>query len=152
MPIGGVLVWVVADGIDENHSESGTSFRQALGFMERGLRLHQTMIYQRQGTNFTPKRYVRDTEYMFVLSSGEPSVFNAIMDKPNVTAGQKGRVGRGYKSNGERTLGGNLRMTPSYGQRSNVWKYNAGHEQQGHPAIFPYQLAYDHIRTWTNAG
>ena len=36
MPEGGVLVWVVADATIDG-SETGTSFRQALGFMDRGL-------------------------------------------------------------------------------------------------------------------
>lgn len=41
---GGVVVWVVNDGT-VNGSETGTSFRQALGFMACGFNLHDTMIY-----------------------------------------------------------------------------------------------------------
>ena len=41
---GGVVVWVVGDAT-VNGSETGTSFRQALYFMEIGLKLHDTMIY-----------------------------------------------------------------------------------------------------------
>ena len=49
-----------------------TSFRQALGFMERGLKLHDTMIYAKKTIgNITPNRYHQSFEYMFVLSSGE---------------------------------------------------------------------------------
>ena len=36
MPEGGVLIWIVSDATVD-YSETGTSFRQALGFMERGL-------------------------------------------------------------------------------------------------------------------
>ena len=44
---GGVLVWVVADAYVDG-SETCTSFRHALGFVERGLRLHDTMIYHKR--------------------------------------------------------------------------------------------------------
>ena len=43
---GGVVVWVVGDATI-NGSETGTSFRQALRFMELGFNLHDTMIYQK---------------------------------------------------------------------------------------------------------
>src|SRR6187549_818641 len=41
---GGVVVWVVGDAT-VNGSETGTSFRQALYFMQCGFNLHDTMIY-----------------------------------------------------------------------------------------------------------
>jgi DNA modification methylase len=44
---GGVVVWVVADATIDG-SETGTSFRQALRFMEIGFRLHDTMIWEKQ--------------------------------------------------------------------------------------------------------
>ncbi len=40
---GGVVVWVVGDAT-VNGSETGTSFKQALWFMECGFKLHDTMI------------------------------------------------------------------------------------------------------------
>src|SRR5690625_1757041 len=43
---GGVVVWVVGDAT-VNGSETGTSFRQALFFMDKGFRLHDTMIYEK---------------------------------------------------------------------------------------------------------
>ena len=46
---GGVLVWIVADQII-NFAESLTSFRHALGFQERGLLMHQTLIFQNSGS------------------------------------------------------------------------------------------------------
>ena len=42
---GGVPVWAVGYPIIDG-GESGTSFRQALGFMDMGLIPHQTLIYQ----------------------------------------------------------------------------------------------------------
>src|SRR3990172_5240777 len=46
---GGVVVWVVADATIDG-SETGTSFKQALFFMEIGFRLHDTMIYKKAGS------------------------------------------------------------------------------------------------------
>ena len=46
---GGVVVWVVNDKV-ENGSKSGTSFRQALYFMEIGFNLNDTMIWCLSGT------------------------------------------------------------------------------------------------------
>ena len=47
---GGVVVWIVADATIKG-SETGTSFRQALYFMECGFNLHDTMIYEKNGAN-----------------------------------------------------------------------------------------------------
>jgi predicted methyltransferase len=44
---GGVVVWVVGDATIKG-SETGTSFRQALYFMECGFNLHDTMIYKKK--------------------------------------------------------------------------------------------------------
>ena len=43
---GGIVVWVVNDATI-NGSETGTSFKQALKFMEEGFNLHDTMIFQK---------------------------------------------------------------------------------------------------------
>lgn len=45
---GGVVVWVVGDATIKG-SETGTSFRQALWFMECGFNLHDTMIWIKDG-------------------------------------------------------------------------------------------------------
>ena len=42
---GGIVVWVVGDATI-NGSETGSSFKQALYFMECGFKLHDTMICQ----------------------------------------------------------------------------------------------------------
>ena len=79
---GGVLVWVVADATIDG-SETGTSFRQALGFMERGLKLHDTMIYRKIGGGAIKNapRHKNGFEYMFVFANGVPRVLNIIEDK-----------------------------------------------------------------------
>ena len=74
---GGVVVWVVGDATVKG-SETGSSFKQALGFIEEGFRLHDTMIYQKD--NPPPvgghNRYYQAFEYMFIFSKGSPKTFN----------------------------------------------------------------------------
>jgi DNA modification methylase len=36
--------------------------------------------------------------------------------------------------------------------RKNIWKYGVGGGNTGHPAVFPEQLAEDHIISWSNEG
>ena len=63
---GGVVVWIVSDATIRG-SETGTSFRQALWFMECGFNLHDTMIWSKP--SFTAvgalkTRYAQTFEYM----------------------------------------------------------------------------------------
>ena len=77
---GGVVVWVVGDAV-ENGSETGTSFRQALYFMQCGFLLHDTMIYEKQNpmpVQLNGNRYAQCFEYMFVFSKGKPKTANLI--------------------------------------------------------------------------
>ena len=87
---GGVVMWNVNDATI-NGGESGSSFRQALYFMDMGFRLHDTMIYEKSGISFASGaksvRYSQAFEYMFVLSKGKPKTVNILMDKPNKWAG-----------------------------------------------------------------
>ena len=162
---GGVLVWVVGDAT-LNGSETGTSFRQALYFMEQGLRLHDTMIYHKALPRYIKNepRYANAFEYMFVLSKGKPKTFNPIIDSPNKHAGTVfKRNPQVRESDGlvpERKHYGTLLRTATFSKRSNVWRMATGGRHTApdfvrakeHPAIFPYQLASDHIRSWSNPG
>lgn len=145
---GGVVVWVVGDATVKG-SETGTSFRQALYFKEIGFNLHDTMIYQKSGMAFPDStRYHQVFEYMFVLSKGTPITTNLIKDRKNKYVG---------------TVGGNKRgglcTRKEYGNRFNVWYYPNGKHNSSkdasafkHPAIFPENLATDHILSWSNDG
>ena len=83
----GVLVWNVADQTVDG-SETGTSFRQALHMKECGFRLHDTMIYVKEGVSFPDSnRYLPAFEYMFVASKGAPKCFNPIADRRNKWVG-----------------------------------------------------------------
>ena len=158
---GGVLVWVTADGVVDG-AETGNSFRQALQFVDAGLRLHQTLIYAKNGVpgKVWTKRHTMEHQYMFVLSNGEPKTVNIIADRKMFYGGAtpKGTV---RERNGELRPMKRNNPLPDVGRRGTVWTYDPGfrkcHPGEGHlphqhPATFPRKLAEDHIRTWTNPG
>jgi site-specific DNA-methyltransferase (adenine-specific) len=161
--VGGVIVWVVGDATI-NGSESGSSFRQALKFMEAGFKLHDTMIYEKNTSSFPAKRagnrYTQIFEYMFVFSKDKPKTANLICDKPNKWAGHTnwGKNTNRLKS-GELQETTDIKPVPDFSPRNNIWKYNVGKgfnssdkESHEHPAIFPEQLAEDHILSWSSEG
>lgn len=155
---GGVVVWIVGDQTI-NGSETGTCFGQALFFMQCGFRLHDTMIYHRQGKFPDEARYWQDFEYVFIFSKGRPDTINLIKD---VAAIRK----EGYSLNHtKRAKDGVLvkvrtdRKCGKFKARSNIWYYPCGYFKSSkdeisydHPAIFPEQLAADHIYSWSNEG
>ena len=158
---GGVVVWVVGDSTI-NGSESGSSFRQALKFMETGFKLHDTMIYEKNTSSFparqTGNRYTQIFEYMFVFCKDKIKTAHLICDKPNKWAGHTnwGKNTNRLK-NGELQETTDIKPVPEFSPRNNIWKYNVGKgfnskdkESHEHPAIFPEQLAEDHILSWTN--
>ena len=164
---GGVLVWIVADGI-RDHARTGTSMRQALHFMQLGLRLHDHMVYEKMGLfNRTHVRYCPAWQHMFVLSKGPLKTVNLLQDRPNATAARRVRHyygGFGRKPNGVRSRPRPDKAavaTPDSGIRTNIWTYPVGgHSNQSgstapapiHPAAFPLALARDHIASWTKPG
>ena len=151
---GGVVVWVVADATIDG-SETGTSFRQALRFMEIGFRLHDTMIYRKQGfMPLTHNRYEQCWEYMFVLAKGKPKAWNPIMVKCD-TFGTK-RLMAAAKQN-EPEFAARRRFerveVNERRQHENVFGYSVGkNDKTAHNAPFPEALARDHILSWSNEG
>jgi site-specific DNA-methyltransferase (adenine-specific) len=124
---GGVVVWVVADGVVDG-GETGTSFRQALTFQETGFRLHDTMIYEKNTCSFPASRkgnrYSQTFEYMYVFSKGKPKTANLLCDKPNKWAGTTN-----WGKNTDRGRDGQLRQkkdikpVQDFSPRNNVWRY-----------------------------
>jgi site-specific DNA-methyltransferase (adenine-specific) len=158
---GGVIVWIVGDATI-NGSETGTSFRQALMFMDGGFRLHDTMIYEKNGCAYpNPLRYHNCFEYTFIFSKEKPRTVNLIKDRKN-----RWPIGS-WGNRSSRHQDGILKPRKSardlesteYGVRFNIWRYNTGagfqHEDEEahqHPATFPEKLARDHIISWSNEG
>ena len=122
------------------------------------------MIYQKSGfayPNFN--RYNSIFEYMFVFSKGNVKTFNPICDVKNTYFGDK--VARLH---GNRNKEGDVVANSAYkhnggkivkecGMRTNIWKYSTGggnvtteEYAYKHPAMFPEQLAKDHILSWSN--
>ena len=156
---GGVIVWVVSDATIDG-SETGSSFRQALGFMERGLRLHDTMIYEKAlRTRYAKNRYFQSFDYMFVFSKGAPAKSHLIADVLNVTGGDVRVASHPSRVNDQIVKPKGYRRVKTWGVRGNIWRYSAnyGHAAETpiahkHPAIFPLNLAQDHIQTWSDPG
>ncbi len=155
---GGVVVWVVCDATI-NGTETGTSFRQALKFMEIGFNLHDTMIFKK--TNPIPqiyrKRYTNEFEYMFVFSKGNVKTHNPIM-VPCLHAGLelKGTTYKNFSVDAQKR-GKMAKPVKEEKIKGNIWEYVVGklavdQEAKRHPAPFPYALAKEHILSWTNRG
>lgn len=147
---GGVLVWNVADAVVDG-SETGTSFRQALAFMESGLRLHDTMLYLKTNINFPDAaRYESGFEYMFVFSNGAPRTFNPIKDRPNKYAGLA-MHGTDRQADGSLSpISGLGKIINRVGKRFNWWFLTNNQPSNGHPAPMPFSMARDHIMSWTD--
>jgi len=148
---GGVLVWIINDKTEKG-SETGTSFRQALHFMDLGLKLNDTMIWEK--TNPLPQvkqpRYSQVFEYMFVFSKGVPKTFNPIMEPCKCAGlnyhstcknmgGENGRTKKNFNINKEKVA-------------SNIWEIAVAQNKTSHPAVFPFEIAYRHILSWSNEG
>ena len=155
---GGVVVWIVGDATI-NGSETGTSFRQALYFKEIGFNIHDTMIYQKNAFPFHDKtRYAQVFEYMFVLSKGKPNTTNIIRVPTKEANRIKNKKSCQRLPNGE-TVPMKYETGKSERNKENVWMFEVGYMKTTkdkfafqHPAMFPEQLAHDHIISWSNEG
>lgn len=155
--LGGVVVWVVGDATI-NGSETGTSFRQALYFLDKcAFHLHDTMIWRK--TNPPPqtrvgRRYTLAHEYMFVFSKGRPSAFNEIR-VPCQYAGNRSGGGSQRTADGtvreKRRIARVGRVVGHDKPAQSVWDCPVAFSRS-HPAVFPESIAADHIATWSNPG
>jgi DNA modification methylase len=147
---GGICVWVVGDK-SVNGSESGTSFKQALKFMECRWNLHDTMIFKKKNPMPYIKKncYTQAFEYMFVFSKGTPKTAN-MLTEPCDYAGATIT----YTNTNEQSMKAKKKVyhTKNEKIRHNVFEYVLAGTNYGHPAIFPEKLANDHILSWSNEG
>lgn len=155
---GGVLIWVIGDATIKGN-ETGTSFKQALQFKESGFNLYDTMIYKKKNGLWlgSTKSYMQKFEYMFVLSKGIPKTINLLRDKKISYRNLDGKNTTRRQDGSKKELP--KKQLQEYGIRSNIWEYLTGtpHSTKDaiaykHPAIFPEQLAEDHILSWSNEG
>lgn len=155
---GGIIMWNIQDQII-NGSKTGNSMRQALHFMDIGLKFHDHLIWQKTGTPFpSPYRYRNVWENMFIFSKGKPKTFNPILRK-NKTGGRiwdnrRQRNHEGILENTNKVI-----KVKEFGIDDNVWLIPNGYKNskqfkgaESHPAIFPDELVRRHILSWTNEG
>lgn len=153
---GGIVCWNVGDSVVDG-SETLTSFRQAIYFKDVcGFRVHDTMIWHKPNfSNPSSTRYHQLFEYVFVLSKGSPRTFNPIKDKKNKYP--NGPWGK----NTYRLRNGDMKVrafnpAEEFGMRGNVWRGNTVGQESPlkvkHPAMMPFWLASDLIRSWSNEG
>ena len=146
---GGVVVWVVGDKVNKG-SETGTSFKQALFFKECGFNLHDTMIWYKPNAmpNVDKSRYCQSFEYMFVFSKGKPKTTN-LRTIPTKNAGKV--IKRKTLQTQNCNKANRIDKTNETRIDFNVYTLNVGGKKEAeHPAIFPEQLANDHIISWSN--
>jgi len=149
---GGVVVWVVGDATIKG-SETGTSFKQALYFKEVGFKLHDTMIYLKDNCPFpSSNRYYNNFEYMFILCKDELKTFNPIADRENKSFGRPIQGTNRHKDGSTKPIKNKGVLIKQFGVRFNTWLISDGQRQSSHPAVFPEQLANDHIISWSNEG
>ena len=122
-----------------------------------GFKLLDTMIYKNPGTGAKGSNncYWQSFEYMFVLTKGSIQTVNRLKDKRNIWAGTKSTSGMKQHQIGTRLHPSKGTVIQTYGIRDNVWIIPSGHghgEETNHPAVFPEQLANDHILSWSNEG
>lgn len=149
---GGVVVWIVDDTTNKG-DEQATPFSQCLFFKKCGFRLHDTMIWVKDGGGAVGSQYTykQNFEYMFIFSKGRPKSINLICDKPNLSYG-KTHTGRGRKRANGKTRQENRAPSKPFSKRNNWWHISSAKKGFGHPAVYPERLAQDHILTWSNEG
>ena len=120
--------------------------------------MHDTMIWYKESCPFPDKtRYYQSFEYMFIFSKGKPTTITLIEDRKNKWSGTKAH-GTERRKNGETVpLSAvklkNNRVVKDYGVRFNVWELSPERNNKTcHPAVFPEQLAQDHILSWSKEG
>jgi DNA modification methylase len=145
---GCTLVWIVNDQ-RINGNRTLTHFKQALYFQNIGFNVLDIMIWNK--TNPMPfiqkDQYTPSYESMFILTKGKIKIFNPIMEECKF----KGKILKTNTTNNESIRKPN-KHTPTKDSKikSNVWQTVVAGTNYGHPAIFPEQLATDHITSWSN--
>lgn len=151
---GGIVVWIVGDKTYKG-SETLTGFKQVIYAKEIGFNIHDSMVYAKNNPIPTSgNRYGQQFEYMFILSKGKPKTFNPIMEEC-IKKGQNKTIST-RKADGTRDSY-KKNIVSNTKKKNNIWFYSIGNYCTTkdkiafkHPAIFPEQLAKDHILSWSN--
>ena len=159
---GGVMCWHTNDQVVDG-GYTGTSLRQALWFMDKGgLRLHDRIIVDiTRISALAANRWINTWDFVWVFSKGKPKTFNAIKDRPNVTAGKvcdKNTGSAGRRADGS-TKYINFKegyTIPPFGKRTGIWYMPSNIAERSalrlHPSPMPMRLVKDLIRAYSNEG
>ncbi len=150
---GGIVVWVVNDATI-NGSKTLTSFKQALYFKDIGFNVHDVMLFAKNNPipQLFHKRYNDAFEYMFIFSKGAPKTCNPLKE-PCKLAGTKIKSFKRIDKTDNRQRLNKMGTVNNEKIKSNIWYYTVGGgdtKKYKHPAMFPLDLAKDHILSWTN--
>ena len=151
---GGVCVWVVGEKI--NGGRSLTSFEHAFVGREVGWTVHDIMIYQKKNTPFMrANAYTNCYELMIIFSKGKPKTFNPIKVPTKRNGWETAVHNKGPDAINQKRP---VELRPEK-VKTNIWQYAVGMGGSTndklafqHPAIFPENLAKDHILSWSNPG
>lgn len=148
---GGVVVWIVNDSV-QNGGKTLTSFKQAMELVQAGFKMYDTMIWLKPSPSVpTNGRYYDVFEYMFIFSKGTPKTLNLLCDRKNKCSGELARRENCINREKRKIVG--ERVIKQYSRRFNVWQIpQMNNDNIDHPAVFPEQLANDHILSWSNYG
>lgn len=153
--IGGIVVWVIGDATI-NGNETGTSFKQVLYFKDIGFNLHDTMIYKKKNPiPLNHDRYEQCFEFMFILSKGKPKTFNPIFENCLYAGKDIVKNRTFYQTKESKTsLGHKNKAIKNTKIKQNIFEYSlyGGKKEFIQGAIFPENLAHDHIISWSNEG
>lgn len=152
---GGAVVWIINDKTDKG-SKTGTSFKQALYFKEIGFNIHDVMIFAKNNPlpQIFHKRYTDAFEYMFVFSKGLLKTCNPLKEHCKC-AGQKIKSFKRIDKTDNQERLNKTGTVKDEKIKSNIWHYPVGDKdtkKYNHPAMFPLDLAKDHIISWSNEG
>lgn len=155
---GGVVIWVTQDQT-KNFRKSGTSFRVAIYFMDKGFGLFETCIYRKYGSEgaWWTKRFRVDHEYIHIFFKGErPKSFNKEHLKIPSKHGGKTMTGGASRKYDGTTMKARPMTINAMKCRGTIWEYlNAGDKDKlksQHPATFPNQFAVDAVSCFSKEG
>jgi len=156
---GGVVVWVVKDSVIEGN-RSLNSYRQAIFFQKLGFKVYDVIIWSKINSSLPhAKRYFDTFEYMFVFSKGLPKIVNLLKDRKNKNAGGTTWGKRSVREKDGSLTDKGKKTIDEFSIRFNIWEYSVGFGATTrdkyafeHPAMFPEELAKDHILSWSKEG
>lgn len=118
---------------------------------------YDTMIYRK--LTYAPlshNRYEQEFEYMFVLSKGKPKTFNPIKIPCKYVGQSSWGKPSFYKTDDGELTPVEKHVIAETKTKGNIFEYRTGSTTSSakikHPAMFPLQLALDHVQSWSNPG